>query len=104
MLGFTYNQPIPVTECAVWGLAWGSQEGGRPASHEFAFFGRGIVGLDEIEHLHTASLEGYSVSGRGPWAWSPPATLFTSRTVTSLVPVVTAQVKSNHNLNCTLTF
>lgn len=45
------------------GLGLGG-EGGRSAS--FSLSGRGAASLDEIEHLLTASLEGYCVSGSAP--------------------------------------
>lgn len=72
---------------------WFGARQGKPGRWQTRFtwiclFGRGIV---KLKPLHTASLEGYSVSGRAPWAWFSQATLFTSRAVTSLFPVVTFQ-------------
>ena len=86
-LSFTYNQLIPVIGCVVWGSAGKARKVADPLHVNLPFWQRRC----EIESLHTASLEGYSVSGCGPWAWFSQATLFTSRAVTSLFPVVTFQ-------------
>lgn len=49
---FTCNCLIPVTECAVWGSARRARKVADPLHMNLPFFfGRAIVGLDEIEHL-----------------------------------------------------
>lgn len=61
MFNFTYNQLIHATKSVVWSSERKAKKVADPL-HMNLLFGRGTVNLDEIEHLHAVSLEGYSVS------------------------------------------